>query len=206
MSNERTDTPPAARSQSSNGDILPFTVEFADDYCRNFTITTPPLSGSDVRGRWDTARLSRRPQRMRDLGTTGNRIPSPIPGAMLEIDVRRKHVRLFDPLKETEAGREVLAEYNRVASTTPALKKDCIGFTAVEFDVDDDQLKTLLLEILRKKDSKCIDMITGTLPTAEQVNRLPGHELYDPSNPGDDKPRYKKDLQAWKERQRGVMA
>lgn len=193
--------PQQERGQSG---ISTFTVEFADDYCRNFTISAPPLQGADIRGRWDTARLARRPQRMRDLGTMANRIPSPIPGAMLRVDVRRKNIRLFDPLGDSEAGKKILAEYNAIAKDIPALKKDCKAFEAVEKEVDDDQLKTLLLELLRKKESDCIVVVEGELPTVAQIEKLAGHELYDPSNPGDDKPRYKKDLQKFRDRQRAA--
>lgn len=210
MSNDSTQQPPAqkqpplkaAREESNIGQ---FTVEFADDWCRNFTITTPPIAGQNIRGRWDTSRMARRPQRMRDLGNAGNRIPSPMPGAMLRVDVRRKKAVLFDPLVETDDGKKILAEYNAVIKSIPALRigDDKIsGFEAIEYELSDDQLVTLLYELLRKKDSKCIDVIEGELPTAKQIESLDGHELYDPSNNSDDKPYYKKDLQAFRDRQR----
>lgn len=202
------------RERNYRGDMGRFTVEFADDWCRNFTISTPPLDGIDIRGRWDTARLARRQwpgERrrvgMRDFGTDGNKIPSPIPGAMLSVDVRRKKVRLFDPLVETYEGKAILEDYNAIIKNIPALKvgdNKITGFDAVEYDLTDDQMKTLLLELLRKKDSKCIDMIEGELPTAKMVESLDGDELYDPSNPSDDKPRYKKDLQKFRDRQRAA--
>lgn len=204
-----TENPPSGQpqqgrqSESARGrGIGTFTVEFADDYCRNFTVNTPPLHGVDIRGRWDTSRMARRPQRMRDMGTMANRIPSPMPGAMLEVDARRKRIKLFDPLGTTEEGKKLLAEYNAVAKDVPSLKKDCKAFDTVEHDLDDDQLKTLLFELLRKRESKCLDVVSGELPTAEQIDSLPGHELYDPGNLGEDKPRYKKDLEAWKNQRR----
>lgn len=191
-----------------------FTVEFADDWCRNFTITSPPLAGQDIRGRWDTARMARRKwdgdkRRVgtRDFGTAGNRLPSPIPGAMLAVNIRRKKIRLFDPLMESQEGKDILKDYNEVIKDIPALRNgnsEIVGFDAIEYDVTDDQLKTLLIELLRKKDSKCIDLIDGELPTAKQIDSLDGHELYDPSNNSDDKPYYKKDLQVFKDRMRAA--
>lgn len=218
MSNDSTQQSPAQKQPPSRAreeqNIGVFTVEFADDWCRNFTITTPPLAGLDIRGRWDTARMARRQWPgdrrrvgMRDFGTDGNKIPSPIPGLMLAVDVRRKKVRLFDPLVESKEGKAILDDYNEIIKSIPALKQGdskIVGIEAVEYDLTDDQMKTLLLELLRKKDSKCIDMIEGDLPTAKQIEQLDGDELYDPSNVSDDKPYYKKDLQAFKDRQRAA--
>ena len=193
----------------SRRDWASFVVEFSDDHCRNFTITTPPLAGHDVRGRWDTSKMAQRPQGMRDLGNAGNRIPSQIPGARLAVDVRRKKISLFDPLGETAAGREVLAKFNAVikGEGMQALRRgqdEFKPFPTVEFDVDDDQLKTLLFELRRKWDSKCLIMVEGELPTVQQIESLGGDELYDPSNPSDEKPRYKKDLPAWKDKMRAA--
>jgi hypothetical protein len=184
-------------------DLDGFTVEFADDYCRNFTVTTPPLQGIDIRGRWDTSRLAKRPQGMRDLGQEAVKIPSPIPGAYLLVDIARGRIRLEDPCETTEAGKAVLEQYNKVAKGVPSLREKS-PFVALEYKVDDDQLKTLLLELHRKKESNCITMVEGELPTIKQIESLPGDELYDPSNQGEDKPRYKKDLQKFRDRQRAA--
>ena len=206
MANEQNQNPPAQPPLQDRargrGEILPFTVEFADNNCRNFTISTPPFNGVDIRGRYDTAMMAQRPQRMRDLGTAGNRIPSPMFGARLTIDVRKRTARLFDPLGETEEGKKLLKEYNNVAATTPALKKNCGPFETIEHELHEDQLKTLLYELRRKWDSKCLLMVEGELPTVKQIDQLDGHELYDPSNDSQDKPYYKKDLQAFRDKQR----
>jgi hypothetical protein len=183
-----------------------FVVEFADKNSSNFTITTPPLQGVDIRGRWDTSRMAQREQGMRDLGTAATRIPSPIPGARLAVDIRRAKATLFDPLQTTKEGREVLERYNAVAKGIPALRKDCKPFETLQYQLDEDQLKTLLYELLRKMDSGCLDIVEGSLPTLQELEKIPGHELYDPGNNSEDKPRYKKDLKAWRDRQRAAGA
>lgn len=194
----------AQAQQQNRRSLEPFTVEFADDYCRNHTITTPPLQGLDIRGRWDTSRLAKRPQGMRNLGEEATKIPSPIPGAYLRVDPVRRTVRLFDPLSATDAGKATLEHYNKVAKGVPILRERQ-PFEAIQHEVDDDQLKTLLIELHRKLASRCIDVVEGTLPSLKQIEQLSGHELYDPSNPGDDKPKYKKDLQAFKDRRASVV-
>lgn len=220
MSNDSTQQPPAqankqerARTERDN-DPGRFTVEFADDWSRNFCFHSPPLAGLDIRGRWDTARMGRRQwpgdrRRVgtRDFGTAGNKIPSPIPGLMLSVDVRHKKIRLFDPLLETDEGKAILADYNEIIKDIPALRvgdSKIAGMEAIEYDLNDDQLKTLLLELRRKWDSKTLDIVEGDLPSLKQIESLDGHELYDPSNPSDDKPYYKKDLQAFKDKQRAA--
>jgi hypothetical protein len=201
---EETKTPPLSADARGGASFPPFTVEFADDNCRNFTISTPPLQGVDIRGRWDTSKMASRVQGMRDLGTEATRIPTPMMGMRLRIDVRKNEAELFDPLGTTDEGKAQLARYNGVAKGIPALRKDCSAHPTVKYTLDDDQLKTLLYELLRKKESKCLIEVEGSLPTAKQIESLKGNELYDPANNSDDKPRYKKDLQAWKDRRRAV--
>ena len=195
--------PQSGGNNRGRRDIDSFTVEFADNYCRNFTVTTPPLQGIDIRGRWDTSRLAQRPQGMRDLGQEAVKIPSPIPGAYLRVDIARGMIRLEDPCETTDAGKAALAQYNKVAKGVPSLREKQ-PFEALQYKVDDDQMKTLLLELHRKKESECIVIVEGELPTIKQIENLPGDELYDPSNQGEDKPRYKKDLQKFRDRQRAA--
>ena len=206
MSTDNPGGPPAQEQRGQErGQLASFTVEFGDDNCRNFCITCPPLQGQEIRGRWDTSKMASRPQGMRDLGTAGNRIPTPIPGARLAVDVRRKKCRLFDPLKETDEGRKILERYNNIAKGIPALKKDCQPFDAIEYnDLDDDTIKTILYDLKRKLVSKCVTCVDGDFPTLEQIESLKGHELYDPGNMGDEKPRYKKDLPAFKAKMRAA--
>jgi len=123
---------------------------------------------------------------------------------MLTVDIRRRKARLFDPLAETPEGKEILKRYNAVAKNVPALRKDCSAFEAIEYTLDEDQLKTLLHDLRRKMDSNCLLLREGEFPTAAQIDQLKGHELYDPGNLGDDKPRYKKDLPAFKAKLRAA--
>lgn len=193
--------PPA--QESRGGRNYQFTVEFGCDYNRNFTITCPPFQGVDIRGRYDTSRMAKRPMGMRDLGSEATRIPSPIPGAMLRIDVRRSTATLFDPLAETTEGKEILRRYNELAKRVPALRQ-MSPFESLTYKLDPDQLKTLLCDLLRKLESGDITVIDGRMPELDELDNIPGHELYDPGNNSHDKPRYKKDLPSFIDKMRAA--
>ena len=205
---ENQNTPPAnPQGGNQRQRIEPFIVEFSDDCCRNFSFNTPPLQGLEVRGRWDVAKLAQREQGMRDLGTAGNRIPTPMPGMYLEVDVRKRRIELSDPLGTTKEGIAALERFNRVAKDFPALRKGDspqVAHPTRPYEIDDDQMKTLLLELLRKNDAGCLIVIKGSLPTREMVLGLAGDELYDPQNTSAEKPRLKKDLDAHRDRLRAA--
>lgn len=197
--------PPAAQQppeQPQRRSPPPFTVEFGDNFLSNHTINTPPFQ-MVVRGAFALSKLSRRERDgkkygAREVGTAAGRIPD-LPGAMLEINCRTKKVRLFDPLDSPE-GKEILANYNAVANapTSQALLPKNLGpFKTVEHTLTDDQLKTLVLEIGRKLESRSCTVVEGTFPSAHDIDAMPGLELYDPQNNNSMKPYYKKDHEAW---------
>ena len=206
MAEEQAGAKPAQQQQRA-ADIRPFIVEFGDNHCRNFTITTPPLN-RHVRGAFDVTRLGQRIDMgsvdgrktgQPDMSSTARRIPS-IPGIHLEIRPRERKARLYDPLAE-EPGKQVLEEYNLLAEhNREKLRGPYAAEQPVTKDLDDDQLKTLLFELLRKNESGSIRVIKGELPTREQIESLAGYELNDPGNKGSGKPRYKKDLPEWERR------
>ena len=174
--------------------ISGFTVEFGDDYLRNHTINTPPFQGQ-VRGEFSLARLSKRPEGSRDVGSTASRIPD-LPGMRLSIDIRRKQGVLFDPCEEG-AGKAALERYNLLAKGTPALEPYRF-VEKVEHDLTDHQLKTIIIELRQKLKTGNCRVVQGEFPTDQQIESLKGRELNDPWNQGR-KPMFKDQLEDWEQ-------
>jgi hypothetical protein len=128
------------------------------------------------------------------------RIPE-FPGARMTVDLATGRVRLFDPL-DSEKGKEHLANYNALAKTQAGfgLPQNLGPFRAIEHDLDHDQLKTLVLELARKIDSKSCRVVEGEFPSKKEIDAAPGDELYDPQSTSSGKPRYKKDLDEYNKR------
>ena len=62
------------------------------------------------------------------------------------------------------------------------------------------QIKTLLIEFGRhlKKDNPTLRIVSGQMPKAEQLEKMPGRELYDPWSNNPYKPRYVDQVDQWK--------
>jgi hypothetical protein len=199
--------PPEAASQPAQRRGAPpakFTVEFGDSFLRNHTINTPPMQ-TVVRGAFSLPQLARRERdgkkyTMPDIGSKALRIPE-FPGAQMSIDCRTRKVRLFDPLDSPD-GKELLEQYNNLAKSEQGqgLPRNLGPFKAMEHTLDKDQLKTLVIELARKIESKCCRVVDGDFPDPAQIDAMDGDELYDPQNTSSDKPRYKKDYQRYRDK------
>lgn len=171
-----------------------FTVEFGDLYCRNHTINCLRLN---VRGAWSITRLHQRPIGGRDVGPAMGSMPA-IPGQRLRIVPREMRAFLEDPLQDDP---DLMARINRVSEHARSTYQG-VPYTpvpAIELQLTSDMLVTLLLELHRKLESQCIEVVKGRLPTIEQVSKLPGRELYDPWNNGR-KPTYVDEVAGWETR------
>ena len=162
-------------------------LEFGDAYGRNFSVNA--LRIRKVRGRFSVADIMGRPGGGPQLGDTMSRMPV-IPGIHLEIDSGKKVARFYDPLAD-DAGRvrtinEVIGETTMVGGTYGPEEEKV-------YDLDDDMLKTLLLEMIRRRDAGAVTVIEGTLPDKDKIDKMVGHELFDPWNTSANKPKYKKD-------------
>jgi hypothetical protein len=130
-----------------------------------------------------------------------NAMPN-IPGMYLTVSPGSKKVRVHDPLDDND---ELLAAINKVADRAPAVRPSGQKFSAVPesvVDLDDDLLKTLLLEITRKVNHptyKCLHPVGGAMiPTEKDLEAYPGYEIFDPWSNSSEKPRYVKDVPAWR--------
>jgi hypothetical protein len=174
--------------------LEPFTVEFGDLYCRNFTIACLHLR---VRGAWSITRLHQRPIGGRDIGSAMSSMPA-IPGQRLRIVPKELVAYLEDPLAEDP---ELLASINKVAQNARSIQRGAPwkAVPTTELRLSNDLLVTLILELHRKLEAGCIEVIAGRLPTIAQVQKIPGRELYDPWNNGR-KPMYVDEVAGWQQR------
>lgn len=166
-------------------------VEFGDSNNRTITIN---CLREKVRGRFSISTLHARPEGGRDIGNAMSGMPD-IPGLRMEIIASRKKAILFDPLENDE---DRLARINAAARRARAIFKgrDITFVRAREIELNDDLLKTLLLELWRKQQEHQLTVLDGELPDPEEIAKLPGRELYDPWNNGR-KPTYVEQVPEW---------
>lgn len=144
-----------------------FVIEFGDDKNRNFVW---PPDKKQLRGKWDKnvdAHLA--PQedpRFRN-------VPS-LPGIRLQVEISRAggSARFFDPLQDPE--------YTRDCTTTSKVVKEIWGKEQgaeperiVPFE-DANEAKTWIFWARRFLDAKGAAVVEGTVPTMQEIARMPG--------------------------------
>lgn len=167
---------------------MKFTVEFGNAKGRNFSVAS--LGIRNIRGRFSIADMHSQEEGSYNVEGRLASMPA-IPGMHLEVSVKEKKARLYDPLSED-------SEKGKVRRINAVLKganmRECQPAEDSTFKFDDDQLKTLLLELRRMKVSKKLTERKGSrLPSEAEVAKLAGEELNDLWNSSTTKPRYKKD-------------
>lgn len=200
------------QGQQRAGEHYKFTVEFGNDRLANQVLIASPPIQRMVRGAFSIGRLGRRKHLApdgpmvgkhlgsRDVGGAATRVPD-IPGMRLTVDTRRGKLRLFDPLEHDQAGKEALANYNQMVKSP-----DRVGFfqeaapmAESEHEANEDQIKTLMIELRRKLDNGDCSVVEGTFPEMKAIQAMAGRQLYDPSN-SSRKPKYADESEAWMER------
>lgn len=166
-----------------------FTVELGNS--RNSKITIDTLK-SRFRGHFSLAKLHNRPGGGRDVGAM-SAMPE-IQGIHLEVDPTQSTVRIYDPLIDK---KEVLDQVNGVLARN-GIKGS--GFKAIEETtrkLNENELKTLCIELRLRVEQKKAKVREGVLPTDEQIERMPGEELFDPWSESHTQPKLKKDWPAY---------
>ena len=192
------DAPQAAKSGGGK-----FTIEFGDDFGRNFVLSS--LAGKiRVRGEWNPSRMYARkkpngkPIEMRSFSTAMSGMP-PIPGERMEVLIRDGRVRIFDPLA-AEENADLRARIQKVMKNASVIQSDSEIRPQGErkFEIDADTMKTLVCEIIHKQKAGECKLVSGSLPTEKELSDIAGDELFDPhSTMVTSKPRYKKDRVEW---------
>ena len=176
--------------------LAPVVVEFGDDKSRTITLDTIPFKVR-VRGTY-----SRTSNMRRAIGDAMSRMPD-IPGMRLAINFRESKATLFDPL---DTMPELLKEISDTLQGALLSQGSAIRTPVkrVMHVLDADQFKTLILEIANKIKFNMAKVVEGRMPTADEIEAMPGDELFDPWNSNPMKPRYKKDAQKYYERLQGA--
>jgi hypothetical protein len=180
--------------RQSAGSIAPFTVEFGDATSSgSFSIIT--LNRFKVRGRFRRDQIHA-PM----LGEKMSQMPD-VPGIQMTVLPREKKAVAHDPLADDA---DLLAKANGVWNDSAMGRSPGGGskpWPDTEFALDDDTLKTLCIELVRKRGSGVLSVVRGALPTEQQIEDLPGGELYDPGNSNQHgHPRYAEDVPAWRQK------
>ena len=181
------------RAKTQEAPIASFTVEFGDEK-NSHQFIVGCLARLTVRGAWRREHVP-----AMSLGEQMSQMPEYIPGQQMTVYPRERKAVLSDPLEQDQP---LLQRVNSVMSGS-AIRSLGGGMTAhPKMDLkleDEDQLKTLILTLIRWTECGNCRVVKGQLPTEEQVNASPGFELYDPANTNQHgHPRYIKDLPAWR--------
>jgi hypothetical protein len=191
--NEQKQNPPKGR-------IAPFTVEFGDSYNRTIAVGCLKMK---MRGHFSIAKLHANPEGGPDVGQDMSRMPE-IPGLRIVVDVSRQAALLFDPLEDD---LDKLRQINSVLKRARAasLGADATFVPRKEINLaNPDLLKTLIIELCKLVRDGKAELKKGELPTAKQIESLPGHELYDTWNSSVMKPKYAKDAEDYARKIDGI--
>jgi hypothetical protein len=138
-------------------------IEFGDS--RNRQISFAPTAGV-YRGTWSKGNLV--PDEMTELI---QKIPD-FPGVRAAIDPARRSGMVFDPMALPE-NKELLGQVQRRIKEVFGADQGPERELVVS-DLDDTDVKTWLYWMRRLADNKQARVVSGVLPTMEEIRRLPG--------------------------------
>lgn len=168
-----------------------FTVEFGDSSNRMMLIAA--LGNQKFRGAFSIAKLHSRPDvGGRAIGEAMGGMPD-IPGQRMEIDIRKRTVRVFDPL---EGDDSLLSRINSVRNKAESIGgaesgRDFKCIEETEQTLDEHTLKSLIREIALLVDNEGAVLSIGEIPAVKEIDALSGHYLYDPGDTiSPNKPRF----------------
>jgi hypothetical protein len=140
-----------------------------------------------LRGRWSRNKLgSLSASVSREMASMPD-----VPGMRVRVIPKENKYVVYDPL---ESQPELLKQIGAILRNALVFSGDVTYVKRVERKLDDDTFVSLLLELRRVYDGKnpTFEVISGELPTEEQINALPGRELNNPFCPYS-QPKYKGD-------------
>lgn len=125
-------------------------------------------------------------------------------------DVRGTHIelspngvcRIYDPHYGDEQFWKRVAEVyeSRQAAFRDAVPVEFQGFEEVVERPTADVFKGYVYEVRKAVDADCMTVVEGTCPSYEQIDAMPGRLLNDPLFNSQTKPKYKDQVDDWKER------
>lgn len=178
--------------------LKPFTVSFDD---RNNGTIHLGIIGQSLRGRWSRETFIRGRERMRSIGDGMNSMPE-IPGVQLSLKAHPSQPGVVlcvisDPLTPERLSAISKAE---AASSLIGSGVHRKAVPTSEFTLDADKAKTLLLDLRQRLSEGTAILESGMFPADEELDALPGEELYDPLNTITAHPRTLREYREWKER------
>lgn len=182
----------AAPKQRSSG-VAEFTVEFGDERNRSVVVST---FREKMRGHFSMKKFYDSEAGGRDIGAAMQRVPD-IPGQFMRVIPKDRQVIVYDPWEnKPQEWRRLNAS---LADALPVRSGNYGPIPRQERTLSDDQLKTLVIELVRKCESGTARVVKGTLPSNREIESMPGRQLHDPLNSGR-KPRYQDEREAWESR------
>ena len=170
-----------------------FTVEFGDDCNSNFVISS--FAGQMIRGRWSLSVLFARDGGGPDVGQAMSAMPEH-PGLRLKISPQQGKALLYDPLEKDKKLLEKVSNVRKKAMLTGNVETTFVPETPYTLDVD--RMKTLCSQIADMQGwGKICGVPKGRIPTAKEIDKMPGELLNDMGNSNRHKPIYAKDYDAW---------
>ena len=177
----------------TTGAVAEFTIEFGDNKNRTIVIAT---IRQKARGHFSLRKFYQGDGGGRDIGPAMQRVPD-IPGLFMRIKPKDGKAILYDPWEDKP---EEWKRVNEALTTAHAARGGKYGpVLRSEMSLTPDQMKTLVLEAVRLVEDDMARVVKGALPTAKQIEKMPGRQLFDPLNSGR-KPRYVEDVAEWEQR------
>lgn len=193
---------PVKKQQKVTSSGMPsFSFQFEEPRCRGVLINSLK-SLQPIRSIWSLAVINANGGS--DVGGIMQRMPA-IPGITLIVEPKTKKLIFEDPLeKDTELLAKINAVMRDVSAIAPAGGKSVRHTPRRELQLDDDTFKTLVIELAYMNGPDCqIKLVMqkgSTFPTDEEIEKLPGRELYDVRSNSHIQPKYVEDVAEYHER------
>lgn len=151
------------------------------------------ITKDNLRGRWDFGRTAHRNISQSAEGTKQlARVVRTIPGMFIQVDTEKWIGRIFDPLKETEEGREIFAKITQVYKQYESeFGLGRVGLVdAREFVFNDaNELKEWMYRMRQAVDSKNASAVGDEMPSIRDIEKAPGGILNNLGSDVDTKPK-----------------
>ena len=153
--------------------VSPFEVE---SYGKNCSEWHSVIMHKTFRGQWSRTRLG---PMSTSVGQKMGNMPD-IPGLRIRIMPKDSKICVHDPL---EHDKLLVKEINNVLRN--AGLQECEPVQQNEQVLDEDTFKTFVVEVCNTVNKKepSLRLVSGQLPTPEEIESMPGRELYDPASP-----------------------